>query len=507
MTNIDFIKQKKYLSTNNIACLLGFILFCIINVILTAKHETWYDEARAWELAKLINASNYQSILSNEGHPILWYLILKGFLALGFPFSYVKYFSTFIVTVSAFLLLFFTMKKPEPAWYIRLTLIFSPMFMYYYSAICRSYCIASLLIVILLLLFKERRKYTFLMCIIVSLLIQVHVLVIGFCFGICVVMVIEEILMIRYDRKLTLKRLAPFILPVCSALFYFIEFSEIFKHPFLASDGNAVGAPGLLLPFYMELNHLLGDIGIIVFLIIAFGVTVYLIIVFVMRKSLCLIPAVSVFLISNLSFAFISHYYLAATGGQFILSYFALFLIWYLYPQGKFNYFRIKLSWLLNLSIVAMTVCLWINNFELVSDDYHYLFSDANNTACFINTLPDDALIINAYFFPGESIMPYVDENRQIYYIDGESFRTVDVRYIETKDSGEETNIESMLKKFDPSKDVYLILYIQDDSADYYNRLVKKSDGCIVYVSTDRVLTFSRIRERFIIIKISREHI
>lgn len=84
---MDSLVKKSYIE--NWLMIAVIIVFCILTVPLLLNHTPWFDEVHAWTLAKDINIHNVRIILHNEGHFIIWYLILMPFakLNLWYPYS------------------------------------------------------------------------------------------------------------------------------------------------------------------------------------------------------------------------------------------------------------------------------------------------------------------------------------------------------------------------------------------------------------------------------------
>ena len=83
---------------------LGVVLvYCALQIILFAGHDPWLDEAQAWLWATSISRPIDFLILPNEGHPPLWYWVLRG-LSLFLDFNQARYLSLLIALGNAFLL-------------------------------------------------------------------------------------------------------------------------------------------------------------------------------------------------------------------------------------------------------------------------------------------------------------------------------------------------------------------------------------------------------------------
>ena len=52
-------------------------LFLVRGAVAAAHHELWRDEAQAWLIARDVPLSRLFAELHYEGHPALWFLLLK----------------------------------------------------------------------------------------------------------------------------------------------------------------------------------------------------------------------------------------------------------------------------------------------------------------------------------------------------------------------------------------------------------------------------------------------
>jgi len=153
------------------------ITFCLLAFIVGIRHEAWADEAQAWLLTRDTTLkSMFCNYLRVEGHPALWYLVIKFFQGIGL--SYENFFiiplifSTLGVGVFVF--------KSKFPWYIKLFFPFTFFVFYQYSVVSRSYCLIFLflsliasfwdlrhekciLFSILLILFMNLEAYTFML--------------------------------------------------------------------------------------------------------------------------------------------------------------------------------------------------------------------------------------------------------------------------------------------------------------------------------------------------------
>lgn len=192
------------------ACLL--IVYIAINLYLCLHHEAWRDEAQHWLIAKNCSIPEIFSRLSNEGHPILWFLVLKVFIIFGFKYKYFSLISLLIMAVAAGLLLF----KGKMPVIIDAAVLLSPLFMYYNAVVARNYCIAVLMMVVCALLRNQRHKHPYWYAISIALLLQTHTLCLGL--GVALILELAYECFFKYSRRDIKKNILPIVIPLISCL-------------------------------------------------------------------------------------------------------------------------------------------------------------------------------------------------------------------------------------------------------------------------------------------------
>src|SRR5262245_39985335 len=66
------------------ARLIVFLLWLGTALFLASRHVVWRDEVRAWTLATTgETVADMLRAVHGEGHPALWYLMLRGFHAVA----------------------------------------------------------------------------------------------------------------------------------------------------------------------------------------------------------------------------------------------------------------------------------------------------------------------------------------------------------------------------------------------------------------------------------------
>ena len=129
----------------------------------------WRDEVRAFSVAT--RAPSWPALatsLHQEGHPILWYAILRIGYELTHSHLVLPVASLAIAAVAAFLILRFA---PFPFW-IRLLMIFGVFLGYEFSVVARNYGIGILLMIAACVAFPARQERPILLAIALALMGQ-----------------------------------------------------------------------------------------------------------------------------------------------------------------------------------------------------------------------------------------------------------------------------------------------------------------------------------------------
>lgn len=138
-----------------------FVLFCfVITVsIIGFHHEPWADEAQAWLLSR--DCSLFELVSSNlryEGHPILWYLILKFFIFFKLPYNFYFVIPVIFSCLGLWLFLF----KTEFNLVLKLFFPFTYFIFYQYAVVARSYCLVFPALILTCIFWSRRFSNPFL---------------------------------------------------------------------------------------------------------------------------------------------------------------------------------------------------------------------------------------------------------------------------------------------------------------------------------------------------------
>lgn len=165
------------------------IIFFILNIILLFYHETWLDEIQAWELQKNNNIIEIYNHCKAEGHPMMWYLILKPFTMLGFPIKTMNVISIIFMTLAVYLFL----RYVDTNKWLKILIVFGGSMFYCNAVNARTYSLVCLAMVLIDITYKNRKEHPYKYNLQLLLLTQTHILTCGFIAGFWLVEVYEMI--------------------------------------------------------------------------------------------------------------------------------------------------------------------------------------------------------------------------------------------------------------------------------------------------------------------------
>ena len=211
--NLMQMKEKR---RNNVVNIIVLLIYISANVFLAFHHEAWRDESQAWVLARNSSFSEILALCSSEGHPCLWFFILKIFHICGLSFRHFSLISILMMVAAAMFLLW----KSPFCLVAKICILFSSVFFYYNPVICRVYALVVLLTVLLCVWWPRRRSAPIIYGCIVAAIFQSHVLVTGFAIGCLIEMII-------YNKSLFTKRsIIGFLIPISSLVLVFFELRQ-----------------------------------------------------------------------------------------------------------------------------------------------------------------------------------------------------------------------------------------------------------------------------------------
>jgi hypothetical protein len=172
---LDFFdNQQKNLTKLQRLIIKLIILGTWLSIVIftSLHHEFWRDEVRAFTIVRDASSPlDLYSLLQNEGHPILWYLILYIVHSIIDTSLVLPITSITIAFIAVTIFMFFS---PFSFWF-RCFFIFSAFPIYEYSVMARNYGISMLLLFLIAILFQKRKKYPLSLAFILALLANTNV--------------------------------------------------------------------------------------------------------------------------------------------------------------------------------------------------------------------------------------------------------------------------------------------------------------------------------------------
>jgi len=155
LSNVPFNNKR-----TSIYSLCILLLWLIIDILICCFHEPWCDEVRALSIAirpnHLLELPMY---LKNEGHPLLWYLILRwGYQITG---SYKILFGA-SVSIAFIAVCIFYRYAPFKIWQ-KLLFLFSVLPIYTYSVYSRPYGLSMLFLFLFAAFYGQRKNSPFIL--------------------------------------------------------------------------------------------------------------------------------------------------------------------------------------------------------------------------------------------------------------------------------------------------------------------------------------------------------
>ncbi len=208
----------------NIWLIIALVAYAALNGYLVSVHEPWRDEALAWTIARDLSPLGIIRQMSIEGHPCLWYFLLLPLTRAGLPILSMCVLSCALMVAAAAV---FLLKSPFPVW-LRVLLIFTPLFTYMYPVISRSYALAFLFMVCLAALEKKKWEKPWLYCLFLGLLVQTHVIMLGMAGVMSLVFLVQRIYRFRKEgARHLMHNLLPLLLPLGSFFWLLVQFAHI----------------------------------------------------------------------------------------------------------------------------------------------------------------------------------------------------------------------------------------------------------------------------------------
>jgi len=142
------------------------LTFCLLLAWCIPRHESWFDEAQAWLIAR--DSALGDLVLRRlhyEGSPALWHILLWSEIRMHVSFLGMRYIAGCFAALGVFVWLRF---NPLPR-LISLLLPFTFFIQYQYAVVARSYDLAPLFAFLLMALYQNRKSSPMAFCVVAGL--------------------------------------------------------------------------------------------------------------------------------------------------------------------------------------------------------------------------------------------------------------------------------------------------------------------------------------------------
>lgn len=131
----------------------ALLAFAALALFLFFSHEPWRDEGQAWLWAKELSRPTDYFIVPGEGHPPLWFWLLK-VLSLVMPFEAARYLNLGLTLINALLL----WRLLSGRFWLFVVVLFSAYFVFYWGMTFRPYTLLMTLVLVAALLVRSARS-------------------------------------------------------------------------------------------------------------------------------------------------------------------------------------------------------------------------------------------------------------------------------------------------------------------------------------------------------------
>ncbi len=470
----------------NILFLLS-LLAILINFVLMLTHEAWRDEAQAWLISRDLSPIEMIRQMSYEGHPVLWYFILAPFSKLGFPYITINIISFIIMSVCILLIAY---KSPFDL-FTKICIIFSEMCIYHYAVVSRSYCLCALFIILIAIHYAKRFEHPIYFSILLAFLLQTHIIMAGMVFIIAVVHFIDVIYKYTHEKnckkaKFLSTNIIGLVIVFLSGVFLLIELINVGN----ASDAGQLQTIADTNIIYTIKNCLstLYEYGIVIF-----SSNVHIMVVLIVSIAVLLFTnrinkkIVIIGLFSVAWQLFIYQMWPASTQRLITWLYILLWVLWVSYDADLMGqiidrcFAKLKTNRKFTYVCIIIIAFMIIMPFEKLTKDYTQEYSDAKDTAKFIEQLPKEAVIYENTEDFCNSVIPYLKTKQIINPFNGKKASYCD----RNKNKAHSCNVDEFLdmcRKKNPNKnEIYLLCSDESNSIENVEEILSNSQ--IVYRS------------------------
>lgn len=479
----EYIKKNKF-------NLITIISYSIITLILIFYHENWRDEAQSWLIVRDLNFIDLFKQLKYEGHPCLWYLILFPFAKLGFPYITENLISWIIMIITVWIVL---KKSPFDKW-IKIVFILTSPFIYLYPIISRSYCLIAFAIVLIATTYKRRKEKPIQYILSIILLSYTHVIMFGLV-GILYLRFFIEELIIKFSKKSKQQKnkiIISLVITIVSLALLFIQLVGS-----LQKNANVNSSITININSIKDmLNNFVNILGILFYPKAKYPIMIIIIAIFIYELVKYPKNALTIFIAIFYQLFIYTFIYSASEQKVATIILIILLFYWLQIEEKNKSERNIYLEIMLLILLVSNIICSTL----LIEREIKYNYSDAKDTAQYINKNIDEGIFICSHLPISSAIIPYT-ETKDYWSPHFEKYFS----YITWDSQNEMQNyipidliISNINKKFENQEDIYFI-YCYNWNEENLKIFIEELQAKPIFESKGNVI---RLDEKYIIFKL-----
>ncbi len=469
------------INRKKIFLIIVFIIYISIISFMFFYHENWRDEAQAYLICRDMNFFQIIKNVHYEGHPIFYYSILYPLVKLGAGPKIVNILSIIFMSIAVFIILFLSKLNNIQ----KLCFIVSYPVLFEFSVVGRSYSLIFLLLTLVGLIYQYKDEYPIIYAILLGLLLNTHLLMIGFV-GICTLFYIID--MVK-DKKYNTKNIIGLIIIGIFGVLLLIQFVPIFIYKDGLNTGTDFSIFEIISYFILSLYYKSLNTSFIKLAIsIIFTNLIYMVIYKADKKVFLIILMSYIYISVLLSYIFnaISIYNIALVYSIMLCS---LLMIDRKIFDNKHITIYLSILSILSLDYIVLS----INN------ELKYNYSNSIEVSKYINdNIDKNATIICNCDHMCSSIVPYV--KNKFYHTNSKKFFTY---IVWTRDRDLVPDMNDIYNFIDNSNDDLYYIYTgyNKEDIDIVNSLKKKYLIENIY----EIYKYSYTDREYIIYKINKD--
>ena len=402
----------------NIIYSLILIAYAIFTLVLVFHHEVWRDEAQVWLVARDLDFFGIIKHVRTEGHPLLWYFLVMPLTRIFHGFNAVmsmQILNWLFVVAGVGVFLF----KSPFNFFLKISLVLSSGFLYWYPVIARSYCLIPILVFLLASLYKKQKEHPFVYAGLLIALANTHVIMFGFCGALALIFAWQfkdeiKTLFNKDNAKIVYNKIQ-----LVAPLLVFIALLSIVLYLWGSHQENSALKTNENIQNLYNITNVLGKIvfNILGFENLFYNIVFYTILLFCGYLIYTKDKKIFLVYVANLSLQFyicLFIWSIILPQRAYILLLIAIFCLWTLWEK-----FTTQTKTILNLLLCFFLLSSTLTSLKLTKHDYLYEHSEGKSTAKFIQEkIPENAFIVTNSPEISTSISAYLPKDKwKMWYV------------------------------------------------------------------------------------------